>query len=216
MSGGTAFTFLHRHVGAPAGCIGQRLRLKAGSTSLISALAERARAAGVVIETATAVRRLTVRDDRIAGVQLASGEELGALVKSYRASIRTAAFLSCSIRCISIRSSCKRCATSVTAAIATKVLLALEDSSAAPAPAAGSMIFAPSIRYVERAYDAVKYGRSSAEPFVELRFPSARVAVLHVQFTPYGCARFTRGARHRPGGSPLAWLCRADSRASGV
>lgn len=185
MSGGTAFTFLHRHVGAPAGSIGQRLRLKAGSTSLISALTERAQAAGVVIETATAVRRLTVHDDRIAGVQLASGEELGA--REVISSLDPHSSLFELLDPVHLDPEFMQAVRNIRyRGIATKVLLALEDSSSAPAPAAGSMIFAPSIRYVERAYDAVKYGRSSAEPIVELRLPSARVAVLHVQFTPYG------------------------------
>src|SRR5262249_5925314 len=44
MSGGTAFTFLHRHVGAKPGVFGERLRLRAGPMALIAALAERARA----------------------------------------------------------------------------------------------------------------------------------------------------------------------------
>src|SRR5438874_3218446 len=57
------------------------------------------------------------------------------------------------------------------------------------------MLIAPSIRYVERAFDATKYGRCSSEPFVMIHFPSAvhaglappgkHVAVLHVQYTPY-------------------------------
>ena len=79
----------------------------------------------------------------------------------------------------------------------TKILLALDalPDSVAVATAAGTMLIAPSIRYVERAFDATKYGRCSSEPFVMIHFPSAvhaglappgkHVAVLHVQYTPY-------------------------------
>jgi phytoene dehydrogenase-like protein len=56
------------------------------------------------------------------------------------------------------------------------------------------MLIAPTIRYVERAYEATKYGRCSDQPFIEIRFPTVtqpdlargrHVAVLHVQYTPY-------------------------------
>jgi phytoene dehydrogenase-like protein len=78
--------------------------------------------------------------------------------------------------------------------VAAKVLLALDGLPAGAI--AGTHVIAPSIRYVERAYDAVKYRRCSEQPVVELRFPSLtrpglaplgkHVGVLHVQFTPYG------------------------------
>src|SRR5204863_2681720 len=94
--------------------------------------------------------------------------------------------------------------------VTTKILLALDalpDSVAAAAAAttnttttasagaAGTMLIAPSMRYVERAFDATKYGRCSSEPFIMIHLPSAvhaglappgkHVAVLHVQYTPY-------------------------------
>src|SRR5204862_2177477 len=97
--------------------------------------------------------------------------------------------------------------------VTTKILLALDalpDSVAAAtaaatttatttatasAGAAGTMLIAPSMRYVERAFDATKYGCCSSEPFVMIHLPSAvhaglappgkHVAVLHVQYTPY-------------------------------
>ncbi|HZF25134.1 MAG TPA: NAD(P)/FAD-dependent oxidoreductase [Steroidobacteraceae bacterium] len=197
MSGGTALTFLHRHVGAAPGVIGERWRLKAGPAAFVRALAERARAAGVTIETGAAVRQLTVRDERIAGAQLASGEEIAcraalSCLDPYRSLLGLVdpgqldpEFIR-SVRNIRFRG------------VATKILLGLDSLPSIPgvaAPLAGTALIAPSIRYVERAYDATKYGRSSEEPIIELRFPSVtqpelapagrHVAVLHVQYTPY-------------------------------
>ena len=197
MSGGTALTFLHRHVGAAPGVIGERLRLKGGAGTLVRTLAELARSTGVVIETGAAVRQLVVRDGRVAGAQLASGEEVGcraavSALDPYRSLLGLVdaghldpEFIR-AVRNIRFRG------------VTSQILLALDALPAIPrtvGPPTGAILIAPSVRYVERAYDATKYGRASDEPVIELRFPSVaqpdlapagrHVAVLHVQFTPY-------------------------------
>jgi len=195
MSGGTAFTFLHRHVGAKLGVFGERLRLRVGPMALVAALTERARATGVVIETNTAVERAIVRNDRIGGVRLRSGEEVTCrhVVSSLDPTrslfeLLDPAYLEVefiqAVRHIRYRG------------VTTRILLALDGLPAGPVSLSGGLIVAPSIRYVEQAYDAIKYGRCSDEPIIELRFPSVtqpnlapagkHVATMHVQFTPYG------------------------------
>ena len=200
MSGGTALAFLHRHVGAAPGVIGERLRLKAGPGALIEALARRARAAGVTIETNRTVEQLVVREGRIESAALSTGEAIPcrAVVSAldpYRTllGLIDAAHLDPTfieaVRNIRFRG------------VTTKILLgldALPDQVAAATPSPGgaaAMLIAPSMRYVERAFDATKYGRCSSEPFVMIHFPSAaqadlappgkHVAILHVQYTPY-------------------------------
>ena len=196
MSGGTALAFLHRHVGAAPGVIGERLRLKAGPGALIDALARRARAAGVAIETQGAVVELSVRDGRIESAALSSGEAIAcraviSALDPYQSllglidPVHLDPVLIEAVRNIRFRG------------VTTKILLALDalPDSVAVATAAGTMLIAPSIRYVERAFDATKYGRCSSEPFVMIHLPSAvhaglappgkHVAVLHVQYTPY-------------------------------
>jgi len=196
-SGGTALNFLHRRVGAAPGVFGDRLRLQAGGGALIAALALRARAASVTIETSTEARQLLVNEDRVTGLRLASGEEIRchSVVSSLdpRHSLLELLdpvhldpeFIG------AIRNIRYRGVTSI-------VLLALDGLPEFPgivtAPA-GAILFAPSVRHVERAFDASKYGRSSEEPVVELRFPSLmqanlapagrQVATLRVQYTPY-------------------------------
>ena len=48
----------------------------------------------------------------------------------------------------------------------------------------GTLSLAPSIKYLERAYDAAKYGGISEEPYLEVT-TSGNVISIHVQFAPY-------------------------------
>jgi phytoene dehydrogenase-like protein len=48
----------------------------------------------------------------------------------------------------------------------------------------GTLVVAPSIRYLERAYDDAKYGALATEPYLEIT-TAGRVVSLHVQFAPY-------------------------------
>lgn len=196
VSGGTALAFLHRHVGAPPGVIGARSMPRNGPGVLVQALQQRAVRAGVEIETGAAIRRLIVRDDRIAGVSLASGEELPCRMVISSLDPRRSLLELLDIRYLdpdlihAIRNIRYR-------GVTMKILLALDGlpESASGLASAGAIVIAPSVRYVEQAYDAAKYGRCSDQPFVALHFPSVarpelapagrHVAVLHVQYTPY-------------------------------
>jgi phytoene dehydrogenase-like protein len=49
---------------------------------------------------------------------------------------------------------------------------------------AGTVVLAPSIKYLERAYDAAKYGEISEKPYLEVTTASKTVSI-HFQFAPY-------------------------------
>jgi phytoene dehydrogenase-like protein len=49
---------------------------------------------------------------------------------------------------------------------------------------AGTLVVAPSLRYLERAYDAAKYGEISQQPHLEVTTTGATVSI-HFQFAPY-------------------------------
>lgn len=49
---------------------------------------------------------------------------------------------------------------------------------------AGTVVLAPSIKYLERAYDAAKYGEISEKPYLEVT-TSRNVVSIHFQFAPY-------------------------------
>jgi phytoene dehydrogenase-like protein len=48
----------------------------------------------------------------------------------------------------------------------------------------GTVVLAPSIKYLERAYDAAKYGEISEKPYLEVTI-SGKVVSVHFQFAPY-------------------------------
>ena len=48
----------------------------------------------------------------------------------------------------------------------------------------GTVVLAPSIKYLERAYDAAKYGEISKKPYLEVT-TSENVVSIHFQFAPY-------------------------------
>jgi phytoene dehydrogenase-like protein len=49
---------------------------------------------------------------------------------------------------------------------------------------AGTVVIAPTLRYLERAWDDAKYGRISERPYLEVSAAGAEVTV-HCQFAPY-------------------------------
>jgi len=48
----------------------------------------------------------------------------------------------------------------------------------------GTVVLAPSIKYLERAYDAAKYGEISEKPYLEIT-TSGKTVSIHFQFAPY-------------------------------
>ena len=48
----------------------------------------------------------------------------------------------------------------------------------------GTPVVAPSLKYLERAYDAAKYGEISAQPYLEVT-TAGNVVSIHFQFAPY-------------------------------
>jgi phytoene dehydrogenase-like protein len=49
----------------------------------------------------------------------------------------------------------------------------------------GRIHIGPEIDYLERAFDASKYGEFSREPYLDVAIPSPNVMSIHVQFAPY-------------------------------
>ena len=62
-----------------------------------------------------------------------------------------------------------------------KVHLLTEGNHGIPS---GTVILAPSIKYLEKAYDAAKYGEISEKPYLEVT-TSGNVVSVHFQFAPY-------------------------------
>ncbi|MGH8704288.1 MAG: phytoene desaturase family protein [Burkholderiales bacterium] len=172
-SGGTAFLFLHHHVGSPAGVF------RPPASNIGRVLRE---LAGVEIRHGAEVARINAREGRATGVALSGGEEIvaplivsgadprrtllglvdpGALDPDFVRAVRN-------IRC---------------RGVVARVTLALDR-----APGFSTLVVAPSLDYLERAYDDAKYGRVSKKPYLEARCSDEKRVEVHMQYVPHEAA----------------------------
>ena len=167
-SGGTAFLFLHHHVGNPPGVF------RPPRSNIAAVLRE---VPGVEIRRGAEVARVTVRGGTATGVVLATGEEIAApLVLSGIDPRRTLLEL---IDPGWLDPEVARAVRHIRAhAVAARVSLSMSR-----APDFTTFAVAPSLDYLERAYDDVKYGRVSMRPYLEARAGYHRMEV-HMQFAP--------------------------------
>lgn len=146
-----------------------------GMGGLTDALTRAATAAGAEVRTGTRVERVLVADDRVTGVVLASGESLLAPVVVSNADPKTT-FLDLlgpeHLDTGFVRKVDHCRARGVTA----KLHLALDRLPAflnlSQSALKGRLLFSPSMAYLERAFDAPKYGEYSAEPALEITVPT--------------------------------------------
>ena len=175
-SGGTALNFLLNHAGCAPGVF------RPARSNLRSVLAK---IPGVEVRHDAAVEHIAVRSGRATGVVLANGEEIAAsqvlsgadprrtllqLVEPGRLDpefVRT-------LRGIRSRG------------VVAHVTLELDRD-----PGFSTLAIAPSLDYLEKAYDDVKYGRLSQQPYVEARAEGNSVQV-HVQYVPYSAGEAVR------------------------
>jgi phytoene dehydrogenase-like protein len=178
MSGGTALVFLHQQVGQPAGAIGVRRTPRGGSGALPSAMAAAAREAGVEIRLGAEVSSLIVERSRVTGVRLDTGEELGAAhVISSADPKRSFAWIDPmwldpellrAVDNIRMRGSSARVHFALDA-----LPRVLSGGVEVPRDAlGGTLVVAPSVAAVERAYDAAKFGAIPDAPALTLSFPT--------------------------------------------
>ncbi len=174
--------------------------VRGGLGSLASALASAARAAGVEIRTNAEVRRIQVKNGRATGVMLASGEELQAdAVVSNSDPRRTLLGLIDPMELEpGFLARVRNFRAAGTMAKINLALSALPTFAALPGDvrALGGFIhIGPELDYLERAFDASKYGRWSPHPYMEITIPSltdptlappgAHVMSITAQYAPY-------------------------------
>lgn len=177
MSAGTGYTLMHNWlnrgglahypVGGGIGRIGE---------ALVSAL----KANGGQLRVSAGVQKILVDKQQVTGVLLASGEEISARQVFSAADPRHtllglvgAAELPPEFvwhtQSIKMRGS------------VAKVHLLTDGSHGLPD---GTLTVAPTLKYLERAYDAAKYGEISARPYLEITSTGNTVSI-HFQFAPY-------------------------------
>ena len=175
---GTAYTLLSSWAQSDSGLFRSAGVVKGGMGALTRALAEAARGFGAEIRTSAPVEKVIVQKGRAAGVRLANGKELRAPVIVSNADPRTT-FLQLleprildlsfvrHVQCIKYRGS------------AARIHMALRElprftaiAGSDEAALRGPIQIAPSLDYVQRAFDCTKYGRYSDQPYLDVLIPT--------------------------------------------
>ena len=175
---------------------------RGGIGALTEALASAARDAGVEIRTGAKVERIETNDDRASRILLKSGDEIVARAIVSNADPRTTFLKLVDPVCfdpsflVKIRNYRAN-------GVSAKINLALSglptftgiDAEAAGTKLSGRIHIGPDIDYLERAFDAAKYGDYSPQPFMDVTIPSlldptlappgAQVMSVYVQYAPY-------------------------------
>ncbi|HEX6966015.1 MAG TPA: NAD(P)/FAD-dependent oxidoreductase [Gemmatimonadaceae bacterium] len=176
---GTAYVLFHHVMGECNGVRGVWGYVRGGMGGISNALAAAAREHGAKIHVNAPVSHILVRDDRAVGVVLDDGTEFRArkVVSNLDAHTTFLRLLDerdlpadfvTEVRQIDYRSS------------SLKINVALSEvpnftalPGAKPGPQhRGTIHVAPSLDYIERAYDDSKYGRPSSSPVLECTIPS--------------------------------------------
>jgi len=194
---GTALVLLHHLMGA--GAFRAIRTARGGMGSIANALAAAAKQSGAEIRSNVAVIKIVVKNDRAAGVALASGEELIArCVVSSADAHRT--FFDW-IGPEYLETNFMRALQNIKyRGIRAKVNLALSElpkfDGADESLLRGVISISPDLDTLERAYDDAKYGRVSSRPYLEATIPSLNdpalapagqhVMSIWMQYAPYG------------------------------
>jgi len=197
-SPGSVFTLLYRLAAAYESGGAPLSQPTGGLGSLSRALAAAAVAAGAEVRTNAAVQRITVQNHRASGVQLTSGETIVAdtvisnvdpqatFLRLLGAEYLDAGFT-------------RRVSHLRTRGLTAKMHLALDDlprfTSVSDEALGGRLLIAPSLEYLERAFNHSKYGEFSSAPAIEITLPTVNDPTLApsgkhvlsavVQYAPY-------------------------------
>jgi phytoene dehydrogenase-like protein len=181
---------------------GSSVMIKGGPGVLTRAMADAAREAGAEIRTGAAVARVTIRDGRATGLVLEDGTEIhGAAVVSNADPRRTFLDLVDPIELDpGFLSKIRHYRCPGTVAKMNLALRALPVFQGVGNPAAlhGRLQIGPDIDYLERAFDASKYGEISTEPYLDIAVPTLpdpslapegrHVMSVYMQYAPYKLA----------------------------
>jgi phytoene dehydrogenase-like protein len=199
-SPGTAYVLLHHYMGEIDGSYRAWGLPKGGTGAVAEAIAASARALGVEIRTEAPVAKVLLARGRALGVVLESGEEIRARsvisgVDPNRTFLKLVGEeqldeeFARQVKRFKLRGSSGK---------VNLALDALPDFTCLPGfgpHLRGDITIAPSIAYLERAYDDAKYGAFSRRPFLDVVIPSLadptvappgqHVMSIFVQYAPY-------------------------------
>lgn len=176
--------------------------VKGGLGNLTQALAKLAKHSGVEIRTSSEVERISINDGKATAVVLRNGDEIPARAIVSNADPRRT-FLNLvdpvdlNPNFLSKIQNYRAVGTVAKVNLALSGLpsfSALKDDGNAREKLSGRIHIGPNIDYLERAFDAAKYGDFSSQPYLDVTIPTlmdsslapdgAHVMSVHVQFAP--------------------------------
>jgi phytoene dehydrogenase-like protein len=209
-SPGTVLTLLYR-LAAECAAGGTGLSQPLGGMGAVcEALAAAAGAAGAVVRTGTPVASVLVADDRAIGVSLENGEQIRA--RSVISSVDPKTTFLHLVGARHLDTGFVRRVDHIRArGLAAKLHLALKSAPAFSGVSAqqltGRLLLAPSLAYVEHAYNHAKYGEFSSMPIMEITLPTINDPALAppgqhvlsaiVQYVPYALKEGWENGRAR-------------------
>jgi len=197
-SPGTVLTLLYRLAAESAAGPSGLSQPKGGMGAVCDALAKAAVAAGATIRTGTSVAHIQVEGDRACGVTLESGETIGAKRVISSADPKTTFLRLLGPRHLDtgfVRRVNHIRSRGLCAKLHLALNLAPRFSGLSESSMKGRLLIAPSLQYLEHAYNDSKYGEFSAAPAMEITVPTVNDPALapagqHVmsaiiQYVPY-------------------------------
>jgi phytoene dehydrogenase-like protein len=209
-SPGTVLTLLYRLAAESAAGASGLSQPKGGMGALCTAVARAAVAAGAVIRTDAPVANILVEADRACGVVLESGERIMAPNVISSADPKTT-FLELLGTAHLDTGFARRVNHIRSQGLAAKLHIALNRAppfqGVPEAALRGRLLLAPSLEYIEHAYNHAKYGEFSASPVMEITVPSINdpslapagqhVLSAIVQYAPYALKEGWENGRQR-------------------
>jgi phytoene dehydrogenase-like protein len=174
-SPGSVLPLLYRLAAEAGADNGGLCQPRGGVGAVTQAIAHAARAAGAEIRTSAGVRRLLVTDDHVSGVELESGEAFTARIVASNADPKTTLLSLLGPEHLDA-GFVRRITHLRTNGLAAKLHLALDGLPRFPGVTeralTGRLLVAPSLDYLERAFNSSKYGEVSAHPSLEITLPT--------------------------------------------
>ena len=199
MSAGTGYTLIHNWLNRgglanPPLPAGEGLGVM-GIGAITQALANAVKFFGGEIRTDSEVAKIKIKNQIAKGVVLANDEEISAdvilssanpkhtLLKLVGAQDLPPEFV-WHTQSIKMRGSVAKIHLLLNEPVGADLRVRPEQGNHTGFPPQGTLCVAPSIKYLEKAYDAAKYGEISEKPYLEIT-TSGNVVSIHFQFAPY-------------------------------
>lgn len=204
-SPGSAYVLMHHVMGEAGGARGVWGYVQGGMGALADAIARTCQERSVEIRREAEVKRILVEGQKAVGVELADGTllEAKAVGSSVDAHLTFERMLDPNVLPEEFRAAVARIDYS---SASMKINLALAEPpqfTARPSDGIGpqhhgTIHIAPTMDYIDRAYDDAKYGRASRDPVLEITLPTSvdetiappgkHVMSMFVQYAPYKLA----------------------------